>query len=59
MTNDETHRKMDLMAAQQAQYRADMQRLKQSYSRAAKRFAKTEKIVAQVEREILRLKKGS
>lgn len=45
MTNDETQRKMDFIVEQQAQFSADIQRLKELHSQAEERLTKIESVV--------------
>lgn len=48
MTNEETQRKMDFIVAQQAQFSADIQHLKELHTQAEKRFAKTDDILTRI-----------
>lgn len=45
MTNDETQRKMDFIVEQQAEFSADIQRLKELHTQAEGRLAKIEDVV--------------
>ncbi len=45
MTNDETQRKMDFIVNQQAQFSADIQRLKELHTQAEERLTRIEDVV--------------
>ncbi len=45
MTNDETQRKMDFIVNQQAQFSADIQRLKELHTQAEERLTRIEGVV--------------
>ena len=55
MTNDETQRTMDFIVNQRVQFRAGVLHLKELYSQAAKRFAKTEDVLTQLDSVTLTL----